>query len=71
MGLSNSLETFQRLMDMILRGLLWTSVLVYIDDIVIYAHSHADLMHRLAEDFQRLQAANLKLKPAKVRCSAS
>ena len=35
--------TFQRLMDMVLRGLTWASVLVYIDDIVVYAHSHADL----------------------------
>jgi len=37
MGLSNSPATFQRLMDMVLRGLTWESVLVYIDDIVVYA----------------------------------
>ena len=37
MGLSNSPATFQRLMDMVLRRLTWTSVLVYINDIVIYA----------------------------------
>ena len=65
MGLSNSPGTFQRLIDMVLRGLRWSSVLVYIDDIIVYAHSHADL--KLAEVFQRLQAANLKLKHSKVR----
>ena len=34
MGLSNSPGTFQRLMDLVLRGLTWRCVLVYIDDIV-------------------------------------
>ena len=32
MGLSNSPGTFQRLMDLVLRGMTWSSVLVYIDD---------------------------------------
>ena len=67
MGLSNSPGTFQRLMDMVLRGLTWTSVLVYIDDIVVYASSHVELRNRLAAVFQRLRDANLKLKPSKVR----
>ena len=67
MGLSNSPGTFQRLMDMVLRGLTWTSVLVYIDDIVVYASSHAKLQSRQAAVFNRLHEANLKLKPSKVR----
>ena len=54
-------------MDLVLRGLTWRFALVYIDDIVVYAHSHAELQERLAEVFQRLLAANLKLKPTKVR----
>ena len=67
MGLSNSPGTFQRLMDMVLRGLTWTSVLVYIDDIVVYASSHKELRDRLVAMFQRLRDANLKLKPSKVQ----
>src|SRR5258708_19544615 len=67
MGLSNSPGTFQRLMDMVLRGLTWASVLVYIDDIVVYASTHAELKDRLQEVFQRLRTANLKLKPSKVK----
>ncbi len=39
MGLCNSPGTFQRLMDLVLRGLTWESVLVYIDDIVVFARS--------------------------------
>ena len=67
MGLSNFPRTFQLLMDLVLRGLTWCVVLVYIDDIVVYAHSHKELQQRLAEVFQRLLSANLKLKPSKVR----
>ena len=42
-------------------------MLVYIDDIVVYASSHLELQNRLAAVFQRLRDANLKLKPSKVR----
>jgi len=66
MGQSNSAATFQRLMNMVLRGLPWESVLVYIDDIVVYAHTYEELKTRLEELFIRLRKANLKLKPTKV-----
>jgi len=67
MGLTNSPGTFQRLMDFVLRGLTWASVLVYIDDIVVYARSAQELKDRLQEVFLRLRTANLKLKPEKVK----
>jgi len=67
MGLCNSPGTFQRLMDLVLRGLTWISVLVYIDDIVVFADSQSELKERLREVFNRLRQANLKLKPSKVK----
>ena len=67
MGLCNSPGTFQRLMDLVLRGLTWSSVLVYIDDIVVFANSPSELRKRLEEVFVRLRKANLKLKPSKVK----
>jgi len=67
MGLSNSPATFQRLMDLVLCGLTWESVLVYIDDIVVYSHTYSDLKLRLEDVFIRLRGANLKLKPPKVK----
>ena len=67
MGLCNSPGTFQRLMDLVLKGLTWESVLVYIDDIVVYARSFGELKERLEGVFNRLRAANLKLKPTKCR----
>jgi len=67
MGLSNSPATFQRRIDLVPRGLMWESVLVYIDDIVVYTHTIADLKMRLEEVFIRLRGVNLKLKPTKVK----
>jgi len=46
---------------------MWESVLIYIDDIVVYAHTYSDLKHRLEEVFIRLRGANLKLKPKKFK----
>ena len=60
-------KLFQRFMDMVLWGLTWTSVLVYINDIVVYAHFPADLKYRLSEIFQHFQTMNLELKLTKVR----
>ena len=45
-----------------LHGLTWMSVLVYIDDIVVYANSHAELQLRLVAILQHLRSANLKIK---------
>jgi len=60
MGLSNSPATFQRLIDMVLRGLTWESVLVYLDDIVVYAQTYEELKTRLEEVFIKLRKVNLK-----------
>src|SRR5258708_856530 len=67
MGLSNSPGTFQRLMNLVMRGLTWISCLVYIDDIVLFANDFEQFTERLQEVFERLRQANLKLKPSKVK----
>jgi len=54
-------------MNMVLRGLTWDSVLVYIDDIVVYADTYDELKIGLEEVLIRFRGANLKLKPTKVR----
>src|SRR3989442_12581296 len=63
MGISNAPSCFQRLMDLVMRGLSWKSVLVYIDDIITFGKSFEELKERLKEVFNRLKLANLKLKP--------
>ncbi len=64
-GLCNAPATFQRLMDLILAGLQWTSCLVYLDDVIIVGKTFEEHLHNLRAVFDRLREAGLKLKPTK------
>ncbi len=66
-GLCNGVATFQRLMDRVLHGLSWSTVLVYLDDVLVISQSVDQMLDRLWEVFLRLRGANLKLHPAKCR----
>jgi predicted aspartyl protease len=65
MGLANAPSQFQRLMDLVLSGMLWDSCLVYLDDIIVYSVTFEQHLERLAAVFDRLSAANLKVKASK------
>ena len=64
-GLCNAPATFQRLMDMLLAGLLWESCLVYIDDVIIMGKDVQSHLNNMAAVFSRLRDAGLKVKPSK------
>ena len=64
-GLSNAPSTFQKLMEMVLAGLHWTTCLVYLDDIVIFSTTVEQHLSRLRDVLARLKKAGLKLKPSK------
>ena len=64
-GLCNAPGTFERLMETVLRGMQWERAVLYLDDIIIFSDTVSEHMIRLEEIFQRLQKANLMLKPAK------
>lgn len=64
-GLSNSPGTFQRVMEMALRGLQWTSCLIYLDDVIIFGRTLSEHNERLDSVLSRLGEAGLKLKPSK------
>ena len=64
-GLCNAPATFQRAMELALRGLQWTTCLIYLDDIIIFGATFKEHMTRLAGVLQRIRKANLKLKPEK------
>ena len=66
-GLTNGPASFTRLMNLALSGLTWTHCLVYLDDIIIWAPTFEDHIHRLRLVFDRIRAAGLKLKPSKCR----
>ena len=64
-GLSNSPATFQRLMEVILGDLNYGSLLLYLDDILVFSSSFDEHLERLEVVFQRLRQHGLKLKPKK------
>ncbi|GBM74528.1 Retrovirus-related Pol polyprotein from transposon 17.6 [Araneus ventricosus] len=64
-SLKNAGSTFQRLMSIVLAGLNGLKVACYIDDIIIATKTFEEHMLRLEIVFQRLQQANLKVKPTK------
>ena len=52
-------------MEQVLRGLQWESLLLYLDDVIVFSTDFASHCTRLATVFQRFRAANLKMKPSK------
>ena len=64
-GLSNSPATFQRLMEAILGDLNYGSLLLYLDDILVFSDTFESHLERLEVVFQRLQQQGLKVKPSK------
>ena len=64
-GLCNAPSTFQRCIELVLRGLQWNILLVYLDDIIVMATYFDEHLERLEEVFKRLLAAGLKMKPSK------
>ncbi|KAE9357759.1 hypothetical protein PF008_g3016 [Phytophthora fragariae] len=62
-GLTNAPSTFQRMMNGVLRGLTWTTCLVYLDDIVIFTRGGIERhVVEVANVLERLSAAGLTLK---------
>lgn len=62
-GLSYAPGTFQRLMNHVLQDFLDLFVAVYLDDVIIYTDgSFEQHMDHLRQVFQKIEAANLKIK---------
>ncbi len=66
-GLCNAPATFQRLMDVVLSGLLWKNCLVYMDDIIVFGRSFDEHLDNLTLVLDALRAANITLKPSKCK----
>uniref|UniRef100_A0A8C7WZ80 ribonuclease H n=1 Tax=Oryzias sinensis TaxID=183150 RepID=A0A8C7WZ80_9TELE len=66
-GLCNAPATFQRLMQQCLSGQITDSVLVYLDDIIVYSADFNMHLSHLEEVFERLQKNGLKLRPDKCK----
>ena len=64
-GMTNSGATFQRVMELALKGLQWQTCIIYIDDCIVFGSTVDDHINRLSEVLNRFRQANLKLKPKK------
>ena len=64
-GLTNAPATFQRLMETVLKGVLWTICVMYTDKVICYADKFQTAYNNLKIIFQRLREAELRLKPKK------
>jgi len=63
--LTSAPATFQRLMEQVLSGLHWKTLLIYLDDVIVISPDFKTHVSRLREVFERLRGAGLKLKPSK------
>lgn len=64
-GLCNAPATFERLMETVLAGMQWKSLLIYLDDVIVFGSTVEEVVERLEAVFTRLREAKLKLKPKK------
>jgi hypothetical protein len=64
-GLCNAPATFERLMNRVLAGLHWEIALIYLDDVLVFAKTVEQAIHRLKLVFDRFRQAGFKLKPKK------
>jgi len=65
MGLSNSPSTFQRYMERILGDKNFSTLLVYLDDVIVLSRTVEEHMDRLRNLFERVRRNGLKIKPKK------
>jgi len=63
--LTSAPATFQRLMEQVLSGLHWKTLLIYLDNVTVISPDFPTHVSRLREVFDGLRAAGLKLKPSK------
>ena len=64
-GVCNGPSTFQRCMELVLKGLQWETLLIYLDDVILYSSTLGEHLKQIRIVLSRFLKANLKLKPSK------
>ena len=64
-GLMNAGDTFQRAMDLDFVGLKDKFVLIYLDGLTVYSHSHHDHLQHLRKVFLKCRRYGISLNPKK------
>ena len=65
--LTSAPGNFERLMETVFHGLQWETLLIYLDDVIIFSKDVESHLQRLGKVFNRLREAHLKLKPSKFK----
>ena len=71
-GLCDSVQSYSRLLDLVLTDLKYNILVAYLDDILVYSKGFPQHMERLKIVFQRLKDAKISLHPKKcsfAKCS--
>ena len=64
-GLCNAPATYTRIMNLILHGLHWKTVLAFLDDILVLGKTFEEHILNITEVLHRFQKYGIKLKPKK------
>ena len=64
-GLTNAPATFQRYVEIPFCGLQWKSIVIFLDNIILFNGSFESDLENLNEVLRRLTKVGLKLKPSK------
>ena len=64
-GLCNAPSTFTRVMNLVLHGLHWRTVLAFLDDVLVLGRNFGDHLKNLSQVLERFRIHNIKLKPKK------
>ena len=64
-GLTNAPATFSRVINLILRGLTWKTILAFLDDILVMGKTFEEHLQNLVEALERFRIHGMKLKPKK------
>ena len=64
-GLCNAPATYARVMNLVLRGLNWKTVLAFLDDILVMGKTFEEHLSNLEDVLKRFRLHGLKLKPKK------
>ena len=64
-GITSAPACFSCLMERVMRGLYWKTLLLYLDGNIVFSEDIDSHIERLAAVFERLRAVGLKLKPRK------
>jgi hypothetical protein len=64
-GLVNTDTTFQQAMDIVLRGLINKSIVIYLDDITIYSKNRSYHISHLKQVFECCRKYGIYLNPKK------